>query len=176
MELASLPNRDNRFWKKVRVGREDECWPWTGAVTRQGYGQVRRYGLLYSTHRYAYRQLRGPIPDGARVENTCMNPACCNPKHLHLALAGASAFPSRVTLRTKGTSDMADLEDQRDPYLTVKEMAEQLGISEEKMRGFIHEGDLPVFRIGSGTSGGIRVRTSAFNAWLRARERAARSA
>lgn len=65
-----------------------ECWVYTGAVTRDGYGKIsyrvngkRRFDLA---HRVAYLRWVGPIPEGLCVLHTCDNPPCCNPEHLFL--------------------------------------------------------------------------------------------
>lgn len=36
------------------------------------------------THRLAYREFVGPIPEGMKVCHTCDNPPCCRPSHLFL--------------------------------------------------------------------------------------------
>lgn len=69
------------FWAKVRKGGEDECWPWTGAIVRGGYGSVWIDGEWMSAHRAAYRLVKGPLGRW-RVRHTCDNRPCCNPAHL----------------------------------------------------------------------------------------------
>ena len=61
---------------------ETECWPWHGARTRAGYGVFRRNKKNEYAHRAVYELLVGPIPEGAELDHTCVNPACCNPAHL----------------------------------------------------------------------------------------------
>lgn len=73
------------FWKRVKVGKEDDCWPWTGANDCQrGYGVVWNNGRKWKTHRYAYFVTNGGIPFGLLVCHRCDNPPCCNPNHLFL--------------------------------------------------------------------------------------------
>jgi len=72
-----------RFWADVQVGGSDECWPWTGVLTDEGYG---RFWVSRSSrpmaHRVAYQALVGPVPDGMQLDHLCRNRACCNPEHL----------------------------------------------------------------------------------------------
>lgn len=73
-----------RFWSKIQVGRDTDCWPWRGG---EDYGRVKIDGKLYLPHRLAYEIVNGPIPEGAGYHGTvvrhrCDNPACCNPSHL----------------------------------------------------------------------------------------------
>ena len=79
------------FWKKVDERGPDECWPWLGAVTKDGHGRyhVRSYrGVKKERTLKAYRIVweiaNGPVPDGKSVCHSCHNPLCCNPKHLYL--------------------------------------------------------------------------------------------
>lgn len=77
-----------QFWEKVRVGTLDECWPWTGASTRRGYGKLRRVvdgvrrDLL--AHRVVAHLTYGlDLADRDAVAmHRCNNPSCCNPLHV----------------------------------------------------------------------------------------------
>ncbi len=77
----------DRFWEKVRIGSEDECWPWTAATSNRGYGLFGRYdkrgGLVLAT-RMAFRMFYGGDPYPCYVLHQCDNPLCCNPEHLFL--------------------------------------------------------------------------------------------
>lgn len=77
-----------RFWKRVdQTKGDDECWPWTGSTTPNGYGLLQARGLsdqpIY-THRFAYEVTIGEIPEGKHVLHRCDNPPCCNPSHFFL--------------------------------------------------------------------------------------------
>lgn len=58
------------------------CWLWTRCLSRAGYGQIRLHGATQYTHRWAYTQLVGPIPEGLELDHLCRNFACMNPSHL----------------------------------------------------------------------------------------------
>lgn len=60
------------------------CWEWTGALSTSGYGRIGVGGRDQSdyTHRVAYREWVGPIPDGLVIDHLCRNRICCNPAHL----------------------------------------------------------------------------------------------
>lgn len=62
----------------------DGCADWTGAVDRDGYGQLTAYGKAWRAHRYAWYLAHGPIPAGLIVRHTCDRPSCCQPSHLKL--------------------------------------------------------------------------------------------
>lgn len=69
-----------------RSGGPDACWPWTGSKTLAGYGQIivtgGKRGFKKYIHRLIYERNVGPIPNGYEVHHKCVNPPCCNPKHL----------------------------------------------------------------------------------------------
>jgi len=78
-------NLEDRFWAKVDVRGQDECWEWQGG-TDKGYGvfKDRSYHTI-KAHRMAYI-LAHDIELGSEevVRHTCDNPPCCNPNHLIL--------------------------------------------------------------------------------------------
>lgn len=83
---------------------DNGCWLWTGYVgsgSRDGYGRVpvtrvRQSGESVVAHRFAWRHLVGPIPDGFQLDHLCRIRRCINPDHLepvtnrHNALRGIS--------------------------------------------------------------------------------------
>ena len=71
-----------RFWKKVDPAIGDECWPWTAALDRGGYGLIKFGGASRRAHRIAYMLLVGPIQEGLVLDHLCRNRRCVNPAHL----------------------------------------------------------------------------------------------
>jgi len=74
----------NRFWSKVQINAEGECWPWTASLNGRGYGQIGQAGKIRSAHRVMWEVARGPIPKGLTVDHLCRNRRCVNPAHLEL--------------------------------------------------------------------------------------------
>ncbi len=73
-----------RFWDKATIKGPDDCWLWTAAVCKDGYGAFRIEGSTVRAHRMAYELEVGPIPPDKLVRHTCDTPACVNPRHLLL--------------------------------------------------------------------------------------------
>jgi hypothetical protein len=72
-----------RFWTKVRIGDDDECWVWKRGLDH-GYGSFRVNGRAERAHRMAWKLVKGPIPERMHVLHHCDNPPCVNPAHLYL--------------------------------------------------------------------------------------------
>ena len=70
-----------RFWAKV--DRSDDCWLWTGARTKAGYGSLRLNGRVVYAHQVAWVLANGPIPSGVEIRHVvCDNPPCVRDVHL----------------------------------------------------------------------------------------------
>lgn len=74
------------FWPKIRRGKVDECWAWTGAKFPKGHGAFGAYDpvtgrrYMVRAHRLVHFLHTGEQPEA--VMHRCDNPACCNPGHL----------------------------------------------------------------------------------------------
>ncbi len=69
----------------ARTEWRGECLLWTSGRRSAGYGRLRVNGVDVLAHRYAWEREHGPIPEGAVIDHTCFNPACCNVAHLRVA-------------------------------------------------------------------------------------------
>ena len=93
------------FWIKVNTFgpipavRPDlgSCWVWKNCVTSRGYGSFQIERRRQSTHRLAYADAKGPIPDGLTVDHLCLNKRCCNPDHLEAVTMAENLRRARVT-------------------------------------------------------------------------------
>lgn len=136
-----------RFWEKVDIRGEDECWEWQAHRDRKGYGKFQ-IDNSHVAHRVAWELENGQIPDGLFVCHVCDNPACCNPSHLFIGTNDdnmkdmkAKERSNRGTQRFNSKLTPIDVIGARSLYqrgaMSTQDIAEHLGVCEHTARSAI---------------------------------------
>ena len=99
MEMVREIETSGRFWSKVDIRGDDECWAWTRAMQRfysvntkeqpkPGIIVTSRFfgkPMVLLTSRVAWMLSNNMlIQDGKVAMHTCDNPICCNPSHIKI--------------------------------------------------------------------------------------------
>ena len=69
-----------RVWRKLHIGRANDCWEWQGKRDPDGYGHTKVGDTSLLVHRVMFEYVWGKAQDF--VCHTCDNPPCANPLHL----------------------------------------------------------------------------------------------
>lgn len=71
----------DRFWARVDIKGDDECWLFQGTV--QEYGSFWIGGVEMASHRFVVMLKIGrKLEEGEQALHHCDNPPCVNPSHL----------------------------------------------------------------------------------------------
>ena len=143
-------NLEKRFWSKVCVGKEDECWNWKASSRSSGYGSFKYSGKVIDSHRMTWFIINGEFPN-MFVLHMCDNKLCCNPNHLFLGThvdnmkdmvskgRSASGEKSGVFLYSK--LKKKDVLEIRSKYLTgnysYKELGKMFGVDKTQIGGIV---------------------------------------
>jgi len=80
--MAEMTAEECRFWSRVDVRADNECWLWQGHLIN-GYGVFcQSHADRIRAHRYAYETMVGAIPEGKELDHLCRVRNCVNPAHL----------------------------------------------------------------------------------------------
>lgn len=73
------------LFQNISLDEKTGCWNWTGCKNNKGYGKMYFRGRLTTVNRVVGSlYLRLDENPKLHVLHNCDNPACFNPKHLHL--------------------------------------------------------------------------------------------
>lgn len=118
--LANITPEDvERFNAYVdKTSGEDGCWLWTSSkcvgkrsIKAAWTDETERYGMFWlggtavMTHRFAYTEAKGPIPDGAVIDHICRKPSCVNPNHLEAVTQHTNTHRGRLPGNTWGRGE-----------------------------------------------------------------------
>lgn len=93
-ETAHLfPDVRKRFFRKVEIRKQDECWPWTGGNFQASRGkwaaarfdvQKRGSRFYFQAHRFMWAIHHGPVADDVEIRRSCLDPNCVNPNCMEI--------------------------------------------------------------------------------------------
>lgn len=87
--LWTPPTDAERFWTSVDTS--GDCWLWTGAIARTGYGVFGIGGRTVLAHRYAFEDHVALIPENLEIDHLCRVRHCVNPQHLEPVTSAENA-------------------------------------------------------------------------------------
>lgn len=98
----------SRFWAFVDKRDPDECWPWTGRLDDDGYGEFYWAGKFRFAYQISHALARGPRPVGMTIDHTCHtrdgdcpgrsgcpHRRCVNPAHLQPVTSAVNVLRGR---------------------------------------------------------------------------------
>jgi hypothetical protein len=100
------PKTIARFWAKVDIKGEDDCWPWRGSCDKTGYGHFGiKAACSYLAHRVSLA-IVGIRSNKLMVLHdplACNTPSCVNPRHLRLGTQIENGLDARLVGKKKGS-------------------------------------------------------------------------
>lgn len=123
------PERIARYWSRVKILGQGECWNWIGLISKNGYGRITFYKKQFTSHRVGYFMANGAFPKRMFICHHCDNPKCVNPDHFFIG----TALENNRDCASKGRSGPAN-HPERMPRGTATTFAK---LNEEKIREIV---------------------------------------
>ena len=145
--MISLTDKQKaRFWAKVNERGPDECWLWTAATDKDGYGHFRLNGKNEKVHRLAWKLYNGDSPsDKPFILHHCHTRACVNPRHTYPGTPQDNADAKVRARRQKGGElklTEGDVREIRASYaaggVLLKELSERYDVSRQHISSIIN--------------------------------------
>ena len=143
--MGQRPNTIDDFWKFIEFF--DDCWLWTGTVSRAGYGRFFLGGKDNKAHRISYVIHHGEIPEGQFVCHHCDNPLCVNPDHLFLGVPADNsadvvskrrqAYGEKHWNSKLSSQQVCQLRKQHDANISKTELAHMYDVSYQTIHRII---------------------------------------
>ena len=106
------------------------CLEWTGSLkTNTGYGQITRNKKGYLTHRAAWSDVNGEIPEGRQICHLCHNRKCIEITHLYLGDQASNMRDRNLAGRQRKKLTEEQVREIRSDPRATAEIAVQYGIS-----------------------------------------------
>jgi hypothetical protein len=102
MAARQYPPPIKRLASRIERRGPDDCWPWTGSVSHNGYGRMYACGRSHNATRLLWSLVHGDIPQGFLICHHCDNPSCMNLRHLYLGTPADNMRDRTARGRTKG--------------------------------------------------------------------------
>lgn len=113
-----------RFWSKVDIRGEDDCWEWQAYRKPTGYGQFTLRKGVFITASRASLAMTAPLGPGVHACHHCDNPPCVNPRHLFPGTGRDNA----LDCSRKGRTNRSRGEDHRSARLTEDQVRYVLSV------------------------------------------------
>lgn len=93
--LLKTESLKKRFFKKVIISDDGDCWEWTACKTKAGYGAFSLNGKSVLAHRLSYSFVN-KISNGKVIDHICRNRSCVNPNHLREVKQSENALENSI--------------------------------------------------------------------------------
>ena len=96
-------NTIEKFWNKVQIGKENDCWPWKGKPNVHGYGRFGLNRKMYMAHKLSFILMGGKFTKHKNYGcHKCNNPICVNPNHVKAGTHEENMRDKSFTICQKG--------------------------------------------------------------------------
>jgi DNA-binding XRE family transcriptional regulator len=142
LEIEYSQKDIDRFWSKIDIKDDDDCWNWLKGKGKNGYGQFSVGLKKIGAHQFSYliNNKINKIDDKIFVCHSCDNKLCTNPKHLWLGTSldnmGDCKLKKRNPIGSKhGNSKILEKDVKKirimysDNKYSVNEIAKQFNVS-----------------------------------------------